>query len=80
MKKELGHITAEVLAFEGDIQEGIASATAGYEQLDDTAKEERLNEIAGPVLPRKNILLRIKESFGLHLQPGFKRINPPFFL
>ena len=60
-EKELGHITAEVLAFEGDIQEGIASATVGYQQLDDTAKEERLNEIAG-LYYREKYLLRIKES------------------
>jgi len=59
--KELGHITAEVLAIEGDIEESIARFTAGYESLDDTAKESRLNEIADCYY-RQKYLLRIKES------------------
>ena len=58
---ELGHITAEVLAIEGDIEESIARFTAGYESLDDTAKENRLNEIADCYY-RQKYLLRIKES------------------
>src|SRR5471030_3363301 len=35
---QLGHLTAEVLAIEGDIEESIARYTAVYEGLDDTAK------------------------------------------
>ncbi|MEP6613317.1 MAG: Fe-S protein assembly co-chaperone HscB [Mucilaginibacter sp.] len=57
----LGHITAEVLAIEGDIDESIAAHTAGYENLDDTAKEDRLNKIADLYF-RQKYLLRIKES------------------
>ena len=57
----LGHITAEVLAIEGDIDESIATHTAGYEKLDDTAKEDRLNKIADLYF-RQKYLLRIKES------------------
>jgi molecular chaperone HscB len=59
--EQLGHLTAEVLAIEGDIEESIARFTAGYEGLDDTAKEERLNEIADCYY-RQKYLLRIKES------------------
>jgi len=59
--KQLGHLTAEVLAIEGDIDEGIAKLTADYETLDDTAKENRLNEIAD-LYYRQKYLLRIKES------------------
>jgi len=58
---ELGHITAEVLAVEGDLNESLAKLTDGYEQLDDTAKESRLNEIAN-IYYRQKYLLRIKES------------------
>jgi molecular chaperone HscB len=58
---ELGSITAEVLAVEGDIDESLAGLTNGYEQLDDTAKESRLNEIAN-IYYRQKYLLRIKES------------------
>ncbi|WP_428331385.1 Fe-S protein assembly co-chaperone HscB [Mucilaginibacter sp.] len=58
---ELGHITAEVLAIEGDIDERIAVLTADYASLDDTAKESRLNEIADCYF-RSKYLLRIKES------------------
>jgi molecular chaperone HscB len=60
-ENELGHITNEVLAIEGDIDENLASLTAGYETLDDTAKESRLNDIAG-LYYRQKYLLRIKES------------------
>jgi molecular chaperone HscB len=59
--EQLGHLTAEVLAIEGDITESLASFTAGYESLDDTAKENRLNEIADCYY-RQKYLLRIKES------------------
>jgi molecular chaperone HscB len=60
-KEELGHITGEVLAVEGDINEKLAKATAGYDKLDDTAKQSRLNEIADCYY-RQKYLLRIKES------------------
>ncbi len=59
--KELGHITAEVLAVEDDINQKIITATTGYAHLNDTAKEERLNEIADCYF-RQKYLLRIKES------------------
>ena len=59
--EQLGHITGEVLAIEGDIAEGIARLTAGYEQLDDTARESRLNAIADYYY-RQKYLLRIRES------------------
>jgi molecular chaperone HscB len=59
--EQLGHITAEVLAIEGDINEELATLTAGYEQLNDTAKESRLNDIAN-IYFRQKYLLRIKES------------------
>ena len=58
---DLGHITGEVLAIEGDINEELDTLTAGYEQLDDTAKESRLNDIAN-IYFRQKYLLRIKES------------------
>src|ERR1700744_480023 len=44
-KEELGSITAEVLAIEGDMNEELAEFTADYTHLDDTAKEDRLNKI-----------------------------------
>jgi molecular chaperone HscB len=59
--EQLSHLTAEVLAIEGDIEDAIARFTAGYESLDHTAKEERLNEIADCHY-RQKYLLRIKES------------------
>ena len=59
--EQLGHLTAEVLAVEDDINQKIADATAGYDKLNDTAKEERLNEIADCYY-RQKYLLRIKES------------------
>jgi len=58
---QLADLTAEVLAIEGDIDESIAKLTAGYASLNDTAKEERLNEIADCYY-RQKYLLRIKES------------------
>jgi len=59
--EELGKITAEVMAVEGDMNEELNKLTAGYEQLDDTAKESRLNKIAD-IYYRQKYLLRIKES------------------
>ncbi|HEY8784407.1 MAG TPA: Fe-S protein assembly co-chaperone HscB [Mucilaginibacter sp.] len=59
--EQLAHLTAEVLAIEGDIDESIARLTTGYDSLDDTAKESRLNEIADCYY-RQKYLLRIKES------------------
>ena len=59
--KELGYITAEVLAIEDDINQRIINATKDYAHLNDTAKEERLNEIADSYY-RQKYLLRIKES------------------
>jgi len=58
---QLGHLTAEVLAVEDDIDQKLQKAMAGYAQLNDTAKEERLNEIADCYY-RQKYLLRIKES------------------
>ncbi len=58
---ELGAITGEVLAIEGDMNEKLEQLTADYEQLDDTAKESRLNELAD-IYFRQKYLLRIKES------------------
>jgi len=58
---ELGHITAEVLAIEGDINEELASLTGDYSTLNDTTKESRLNDIAN-IYYRQKYLLRIKES------------------
>jgi molecular chaperone HscB len=59
--KELGHITAEVLAIESDINEELHSLTKDYGQLNDTTKESRLNDIAN-LYYRQKYLLRIKES------------------
>ena len=59
--EQLGHLTNEVLAVEDDIQTKLATATEGYDSLDDTAKESRLNEIADCYY-REKYLLRIKES------------------
>ena len=58
---ELGSITGEVLAIEGDMDERLESLTVDYVTLDDTAKESRLNEIAD-IYFRQKYLLRIKES------------------
>jgi molecular chaperone HscB len=59
--KELASITAEVLAIESDMSDELNNLTADYEQLDDTAKESRLNDIAN-IYYRQKYLLRIKES------------------
>ncbi len=74
---QLGRITAEVLAIEGDIDESIARLTAGYESLDDTAKESRLNDIADRYY-RQKYLLRIKESLNTFASRLWTT-NPPFF-
>jgi molecular chaperone HscB len=59
--EQLGHITAEVLAIEDDINQALAGLTKGYEQLNDATKESRLNDIAN-LYYRQKYLLRIKES------------------
>jgi molecular chaperone HscB len=59
--EELAQLTAEVLEVEEDITNKIKTATAGFDGLNDTAKEERLNEIADCYY-REKYLLRIKES------------------
>ena len=58
---ELGSITAEVLAIEGDMNEELLALTTDYVTLDDTAKESRLKDIAN-IYFRQKYLLRIKES------------------
>jgi molecular chaperone HscB len=58
---ELAKLTSEVLAVEDDLKLNLEHAQKGYAQLNDTAKEERLNEIAGYYY-RQKYLLRIKES------------------
>lgn len=58
---ELGSITGEVLAIEGDMNEKLENLIADYTHLNDTAKESRLNEIAD-IYFRQKYLLRIKES------------------
>ena len=59
--EQLAEVTGEVLAIEGDINEGLQSLTQDYTELDDTAKESRLNDIAN-IYFRQKYLLRIKES------------------
>lgn len=59
--EQLGHLTAEVLAVEDDLNVKLLILTADYRQLDDTAKESRLNEILD-IYYRQKYLLRIKES------------------
>src|ERR1700748_3531924 len=58
---ELAALTAEVLAVESDMNEELEKLTDGYTHLNDTAKESRLNDIAG-IYYRQKYLLRIKES------------------
>jgi molecular chaperone HscB len=58
---ELGSITAEVLAIEGDMNDELLALTTDYVTLDDTAKESRLNDIVN-IYFRQKYLLRIKES------------------
>ena len=57
----LANLNNEVLAVEDDIRQKLEHAQRGYAQLNDTAKEERLNEIADCYY-RQKYLLRIKES------------------
>ncbi|MBS7565064.1 Fe-S protein assembly co-chaperone HscB [Mucilaginibacter sp. Bleaf8] len=59
--EQLADITAEVLAVENNLQDEIAALTADYEQLNDTAREERLISIAN-IYYRQKYLLRIRES------------------
>src|SRR6201996_584619 len=58
---DLAKLTNEVLAVEDDIKLSLAKAESEYEHLNDTAKEERLSEIADCYY-RQKYLLRIKES------------------
>jgi molecular chaperone HscB len=58
---QLADLTAEVLAVENDLTENLNGMTTDYEQLDDKAKENRLNEILN-IYYRQKYLLRIKES------------------
>jgi len=60
-KDSLAELTSEVLAIEGDINENVAQQTKGFETLNDTAKEDRLNKIAHLYF-RQKYLLRIRES------------------
>jgi molecular chaperone HscB len=54
-------INNEVLAVDDDIKQKLHSLTKDYHELDDTAKESRLNEILD-IYYRQKYLLRIKES------------------
>jgi molecular chaperone HscB len=58
---QLAGITAEVLEVENDLNSSLATLTNDYTELNDTAKESRLNEIAD-IYYRQKYLLRIKES------------------
>jgi len=58
---QLAQITAEVLTVENDLEEQLDALTTDYEQLDHTAKESRLNQIAD-IYYRQKYLLRIRES------------------
>jgi len=60
-ENQLGHITAEVLAIEGDMNDELHNLTKDYDQLNDTTRESRLNDIAN-LYYRQKYLLRIKES------------------
>ncbi|PAW94175.1 Fe-S protein assembly co-chaperone HscB [Mucilaginibacter sp. MD40] len=59
--EQFGEISAEVAAIEGDMNQELNSLTRDYDTLNDTAKENRLNEIAN-IYYRQKYLLRIKES------------------
>jgi molecular chaperone HscB len=59
--EQLAKITAEVQSIENNLQENLEVLTADYQQLDDTAKEDRLNKIAD-IYYRQKYLLRIKET------------------
>ncbi|MDB5137120.1 MAG: hscB [Mucilaginibacter sp.] len=58
---QLAKINAEVLEIDDDINQKLHKMTIGYHQIDDTAKESRLNEILD-IYYRQKYLLRIKES------------------
>ena len=57
--EQLAAITAEVLEIENDLQQKLDAETADYQELDDTAREDRLNTIAD-IYYRQKYLLRIK--------------------
>ncbi len=59
--EQMAAINNEVLAADDAINLQIKQLTAGYETLDDTAKESRLSEILD-LYYREKYLLRIKES------------------
>ena len=59
--EQWAEINSEVLAIEGDINTKLHHLTTGYAQINDTAKESRLNEILD-IYYRQKYLLRIKES------------------
>jgi molecular chaperone HscB len=58
---ELGRITAEILAIEGDMNEKLTKLTSDYSQLDHAAQQEKRIKIAD-IYYRQKYLLRIKES------------------
>src|SRR3569833_1236884 len=58
---QLAGLSSEVMAVDDDIRRQLEQLTAGYESLDNTAKQSRLNEILDLNYRQKN-LLRIKES------------------
>ncbi|MBL4677465.1 MAG: Fe-S protein assembly co-chaperone HscB, partial [Mucilaginibacter sp.] len=60
-KEQFGEVSAEVAAIEGDMNEELNALTKDYPTLNDTAKQDRLNEIAN-IYYRQKYLLRIKES------------------
>lgn len=59
--EQLANIRAEALAVEDELNNQLKAFTAYYENLNDTAKESRLNNIAD-IYYRQKYLLRIKES------------------
>ena len=59
--EQLAEINNEVMAVDDDINQKLKSLTKDYHELDDTAKESRLNEILD-IYYRQKYLLRIKES------------------
>lgn len=60
-QEQWASVNEEVMAIDEDISRQIDKLTAGYTNLDDTAKESRLNDILG-LYYRQKYLLRIKES------------------
>ncbi|HWD88618.1 MAG TPA: Fe-S protein assembly co-chaperone HscB [Mucilaginibacter sp.] len=58
---QLADISNEVMSVDDDINAQLKHLTSGYETLDDTAKQSRLNEILD-LYYRQKYLLRIKES------------------